>query len=288
MLDYEHSKIEVLIADGGSTDKTIDIAKSYKVTILHNKHRIAEYGKKIAYDNSTGEVVIFLDADNIIGSKDWLKKLLVPLKDNSVIGVESDYLFAKDFSSLNTYANLLIIVDPLARLMASKPVQVKQGSSYIKMIYKAGSNPVSGANGFLWKRDVIELHNVGGLQLNEVSMLDAIANKQKTVIAKIPNIGIYHYYCNNLADYIAKRKKIACKHLARKKVNETWVDKRGKMKLIGSTLYLLTIIGPLFEAIKEAVQSRRIEWMYHPLVGFITINLYIYYYFKEKFQYAQS
>ena len=41
--DIDENQIEVLIVDGGSTDKTIEIAKQYSfVTILENKKRLPE------------------------------------------------------------------------------------------------------------------------------------------------------------------------------------------------------------------------------------------------------
>lgn len=273
-LDYPQDRLEVLVADGGSTDNTISIANQYGATILENKKRTAEYGKKIAFDNSTAEVVVFLDADNVIASKDWLNKLLIPLDNPDITGVESNYLINSDFSSLNKYATLLVIVDPLARMLASRPASKTSTKTYNIKSYSINSTPVAGANGFLWKRNVIEKYNRNPEELNEVLLLDAIAQKETVKIANVPSVGIYHYYCSGLKDYVKKRKKIANKHLERGTKTSTWVSKRGNLKLILSSAYLVSIIGPLSEGLYQGVKQRQIAWLWHPIISLTTVFIY--------------
>jgi hypothetical protein len=106
MQDYPKDKYEVIIADGGSTDSTRDILKKYDVQLVENSKKIAEYGKFLAYKKSKGEFVVLLDADNIINSNDWLISLVSLLvQDGSLLGAESNYLIADDFSSINTYGS---------------------------------------------------------------------------------------------------------------------------------------------------------------------------------------
>lgn len=273
-LDYPQDKIEVLIADGNSTDNTVAIAERHNATVLNNPKRIAEYGKRIAFDHSKGAYVVLLDADNVISSTDWLKRMLKPFLKPEVIGVESNYLLAPDFTSLNSYLSLLVIADPLARMLAPKPHKIIKNNDYDLKIFLKGSSPISGANGFIWRREIINKYNSEANDFNEVGLLDRIANKQDVEIGNVPGIGIYHYHCNDLKDFINKRKKIAQKHLMRSREKTTWVRKVNIKHFTFSILYLGTFIFPFLEAISESAKSRRLVWMWHPITSFITIVIY--------------
>jgi len=281
-LNYPKNKIEILVADGGSSDGTVDAAEKYGAIVLDNPRRTAEYGKRIAFDYSSGDVIVLLDSDNVIASSDWLTSMLLPLSQRDVIGVESNYLIAKNFTSLNTYANLLIIVDPVARKLAPKPIATRAESGYIIKKFAIGSNPVGGANGFLWRRSAIKDLVKENDNLNEVRLLGQKAREGEVSIGNIPAVGIYHYYCEGLADYISKRKKIASKHLERATSEETWVKKGGRLRLVFAVLYSATIVGPTVEAVVNIIKSRNIHWLWHPLISILTVNIYAAAYIKEK------
>lgn len=54
--NYPEDKIEIFVIDGGSTDKTIEIAQQYAfVTVLANPERDTHIGKMIGLQAATGE-----------------------------------------------------------------------------------------------------------------------------------------------------------------------------------------------------------------------------------------
>jgi len=74
--DYPQTKIEIIIIDGVSTDDTLKIAKKYNSVILNNPLKTAEAGKAIGIKKAKGEYILFLDSDNILESKDSIRKLM--------------------------------------------------------------------------------------------------------------------------------------------------------------------------------------------------------------------
>jgi len=62
---YPHEHLEVLLCDGGSTDRSLDIARSFEsrlpnLRILHNRERRAPQGLNLGVRESTGDAVIIM------------------------------------------------------------------------------------------------------------------------------------------------------------------------------------------------------------------------------------
>lgn len=144
----------------------------------------------------------------------------------------------------------------------------------------------AGANGFIWRKVIVEKYLDKSLfRFEETNLLNSICSKQSISIANIPGKGIYHYYCETVTDYARKRKKIAGKFLERKnKSQTTWVDRRGRGRLIASCLFLISVVGPLTEAVLNIYQSLRIEWLWHPVVSALTVIIYFFEFFKSFFK----
>lgn len=71
---------EIVIVDGSSTDKTVDIAKSYnaKITVTTNKP-IFHINKQMALDLASYKLVLQLDADEVVD--DELKEFILELNN---------------------------------------------------------------------------------------------------------------------------------------------------------------------------------------------------------------
>lgn len=82
-LDYPKDKIEVIIVDGGSNDKTLEIASKYPVKILREDGKGPNYGRNIGIKAASGEIYAFTDGDCIL-PKDWLKKIVEKINDEEI------------------------------------------------------------------------------------------------------------------------------------------------------------------------------------------------------------
>jgi glycosyltransferase involved in cell wall biosynthesis len=62
---------EVIVVDNNSTDKTVQIAKSFPfVTVVSEKHQGVVYARSRGFDLATGDIIGRLDADSLI-PPDW-------------------------------------------------------------------------------------------------------------------------------------------------------------------------------------------------------------------------
>lgn len=113
--DYDGG-FEVLIIDGGSSDGTLEILRKFNVKILENPYKIEEKGRVIGIDNSKGEIISFIDADNFILDKFFFKKMTLPLIENDNVAISQPlyYVFRKDDDIFTQMLGLLSGDDPLA------------------------------------------------------------------------------------------------------------------------------------------------------------------------------
>lgn len=275
--DYPSDKMEVLVIDGGSTDNTLDIARKFKVKILNNPYRDAESGKGIGIKHAKGGIIALIDSDNELVGKNWLKQMVKPfIDDKEIFGVESPWFVNPKDPLINQYVTLLKISDPLARRFHPKMKEEDKGD-YVVYTARLRQTPVVGANGFLWRKKMIEKIGKFGDKFEETNYVSYLIQAGFFKFARVKNVGIYHYYIKSLGDYIKKRLKIGRKFMARRaRRQETWVDQASKAQFWLAVLYNVSILGPLFEALQEYKKSKNPAWFWHPVVSFLTIAVYFY------------
>ncbi len=98
---------EIIVVDDFSNDKTFKVANSFvdkRVTVLKHQHNQGKSGAlKTGMDNSSGEDVMFLDADLVNFRVDHVKELYYPIKQGiatAVIGILSGGRMATDFAQI--------------------------------------------------------------------------------------------------------------------------------------------------------------------------------------------
>ncbi|BAM07924.1 glycosyltransferase family 2 protein [Leptospirillum ferrooxidans] len=102
-LDYPKDKIEVLIASDGSTDRTVEIARTLpdpRIMILDFPNRRGKLSVlKDALSRASGEIVIFSDTSAIL-AKDALTRLLENFSDETVGCVSGRYIVSNDMTKI--------------------------------------------------------------------------------------------------------------------------------------------------------------------------------------------
>lgn len=76
-----NESFEVLIVDGGSKDKTLEIARKYPVKVLICKEKGIGPARNLGLREAKGEIVCYTDSDCVV-EKMWLSKIAIFLREN--------------------------------------------------------------------------------------------------------------------------------------------------------------------------------------------------------------
>jgi len=102
-LDYPLDKLDVIVADDGSTDKTVDIAQKFEfVDVLELDHLGKTNAQNQAVKVAQNEILVFSDANNIY-KQDALKKLVRYFADARIGVVCGELQYNHKLSEENMY-----------------------------------------------------------------------------------------------------------------------------------------------------------------------------------------
>lgn len=78
--------LEIIVADGGSTDNTVKISRNMGVTVIDNPHKHAAGGRNEGIKIAKGNVIAFIDAD-CIADKHWLEEIKNTFENEDIDGL---------------------------------------------------------------------------------------------------------------------------------------------------------------------------------------------------------
>lgn len=301
--DYPKDKIEIIVADGGSIDNTLAIARKYKAKIYKNPLKTGEAGKAVALQQAQGELVALIDSDNILPSKSWLKRMVEPFSDLEIIGSEPwQFTYRKQDGFIDRYCALLGVNDPLCYFLGNYdkksvltgkwtdlPVKQEDKGNWLKVTLRPEAIPTIGANGTILRRKVLVDSGLVDDYLFDIDILNQIASKKPIKFAKV-KIGIIHLYCgSDIKKFIRKQKRRIKDYLYYQKIGVRkypW-HQQNKIGLLKFIFSCITIIPLVYQTIKGYLKEPDFAWFFHPLACWLTLWCYIWCCTKSLFKTMQ-
>ena len=98
VLEQDYKNIEYIIADGNSTDATLEIVKQYQTKNsnihLHSEADVGIYDAlNKGIDLATGEVIGFVHSDDLLSEPNILSKIMNCFESNRIDGVYGDLIY---------------------------------------------------------------------------------------------------------------------------------------------------------------------------------------------------
>ena len=276
--DLEQSLIEILVVDGGSEDKTLEIAKKYDVKVLYNPRKFPEFAKQIGFANAKGRWVVMQDSDEILTKKTQLssRKLFFENSLNVYCMVSDKYIPGDKCGISCAYLNWF--GDPFSYIMYNlSPSRIFSNQKYLVEKNKIG-------NVYKYKKnDIIPIGDGGSTTINIEKAKELFGEEFYTqefatsifyrmvlktqFVGCIPEDNIKHYSTASFKMYLKKLRFRVYTNLndvqqsgysVRAKENKRLMYK--KLKFI---LYVATIIWPLIDSVRLCIKYKNISLLLH-------------------------
>ena len=290
--DYPQNKIEILFVDDDSTDKSLEKAKKFKITYVKNGAHDYDIGKSLGIQKAKGEYVMFLDGDNILTRKDWIKKIMAPLiDDKTIIGSQPIWFkYNKKDSLFDRYSTLFGITDPLTiylkkrdRLMLWekewKITPAEDRGDFFVTTFNKKNMPTIGSVGFTIKRNYLLKTNYKPA----FSHLDCMQDLLKQGYNKFAmvKLDIIHLHSSSFSDFLGKLKRnlnIFIRDFDKRRYK--WEAPLSKKIL--AAIAMATFLIPLYHSIRGFMKIRDFAWFLHSFVCFVVISMYGFTFLKWK------
>ena len=281
---FPQGEVEIIVADGGSLDNTIEIAKNYGSLILNNEKRLAEYGVGLGMKEAKGELSVVFAADNELVGKDWLPLVWSVFENNRDISALWGRLASGiNDPALNKYFEL-IQSDPLNWFLNDNLKVYKKNARLIApFCLKFKVDPrrplVWGANGLVYRTQKIRPSWVKDAYMGDNDAFQSMIERGDNTVVYFERPFVYHHHVAQVSDWVRKWRRNFLHHFADKQDsrNMNWVIITGfKRKLIMWIFYNLFIFISFGHSVYLAIRDKNRYWLYHPLISFLQCWTYIF------------
>jgi len=287
--DFPRAQMEIVMADAGSTDDTLAIAKRHGVDqIVPNPLRTGEAGKSAGIQASRGDLIALIDSDNVLPDPGWLKRMVAPFDDPSIMGTEPiEYTCRPQDSTLTRYFALLGMNDPICLFLGNYdrmcgitgrwtelPVKQTDCGGYLKLTLEESALPTIGANGFIFRRSLLE-RVAWSPYFFDIDVVHQSVAAGQPGFAKVKT-GIVHLFCDELGLFARKQQRRIRDFLYFAQTRQRtypW-QRQNKLAIARFALYTALVLPLLIQMIRGMLRRRDCAWWYHVPVCWATLGVY--------------
>ena len=302
---YPKSKIEIIIADGGSVDLTVSIAQKYHAKVVANPLKTAEAGKAVGVKMASCDLIALIDSDNVLPNNHWLSDMIKPFTDPEIILSEPiKYTYRKGDPALTRYFALLGMNDPICLFtgnydrysyISNRWTDLKFSETkkpgYLKITLDHEPVPTIGANGTIFRTQYLKNALKNSNYLFDIDILLKIIREQGSAKIAKTNMGIIHTFVeNDLFKFFRKqlrRINDMSFHRSQNNRNLDW-QKTFFWQIVGFGLSCLFLIPILYQTVKGYQRKPDMAWFFHPIVCYATLFIYLYGWIKGKISPRES
>jgi glycosyltransferase involved in cell wall biosynthesis len=282
---YPWDLMEILIIDGGSSDKTLEIAGRYNAKIINAGYRDNQEARRaVGLLSAKNEILVYIDSDNFLPGGNWLLEMVEPFcEDKGIIATQTlRYAYIPTENLMSRYAALFGSKDPIpfyfkkqdrltwmddnwnfsGKLIAESP--------HYYTVEFGEDMPTLGCNGFLIRREILLQANHEPDYFFHTDVLMDLAKKGYRRYGIVKNSIIHSIdggFWINLKkrfDYMLKLNQIVSSR--RRFMIYDAKKPADNIKLALFIFYTLTLILPLFYSFKGYSKIKDKAWfLYLPM-----------------------
>lgn len=281
--DYPAELVELIVADGGSTDTTAADAERYGAVVIANPNRLAEWGVKEGMLVAKGEIAVVFAADNELVGRDWLQRVAALFAaDDRLFATYGRLVSGRDDPPLNKYIEL-IQSEPmnwfLNRNLEGYLAEHPPGSNGFAVFDIDPARPlIWGANGLALRREWALPPWKRAGYVADVDAFHMAVRAGHTHVAYAPRAYCYHHQVATLSDLRRKWLRNGKQHLVGQAGDRDleWVLVPGfRRRALFWGVYSLIPVFSTADALRRAVRDRSIYWLYHPAATLLQALTYL-------------
>ncbi|MHB8355876.1 MAG: glycosyltransferase family 2 protein [Vulcanimicrobiaceae bacterium] len=286
--DYPQDRVEIIIADGGSEDATLEVAARHGALVVQNELRTGEAGKAVALRHATGELVAFIDSDNIVVGEDWLSRMAEPFTDTHVVGAEPMYFIARASDTIvDRYCALAGVNDPFCLFMGNYDKYSAFTGKWTDMELGETSHgdcltfslkqalPTIGANGTIYRRSALTWFAQPYFMDIDIPWLIA-KHDDGARFAKV-HTGIRHLFCSDARQFTMKQTRRIRDLFTKDQISvpRIYPWRRFLARGLAKFLCACILVFPLLcQSIVAYRRTRDRAAFFHPLACWLTLYIY--------------
>lgn len=287
--DYPQGRVEIVLADGGSSDGTLEVARRYGVDrIVPNPLKTAEAGKAVAVDVSRNDILAFIDSDNLLDRPDWLRRMVAPFADPDIAASEPlEYSYRRTDPLITRYCALMGMNDPLCYFIGNYdrlnrisgrwtelPVRTEDRGDYLRVTLDERRIPTIGANGFLVRREPF-LHTLYKPYLFDIDVVYDLIRDGHRQFAKV-KIGIVHLFAGDGRAFARKQRRRVGDYLHYNRLNLRRYPWGGvsRFRLLNFILSTLLVVPLLVQIARGMARTPDRAWFFHLRACWVTLAVY--------------
>jgi glycosyltransferase involved in cell wall biosynthesis len=289
--EYPKNLIEHIVVDGGSVDSVVEMAGKYGCIILSRRDLLREEQARqsIGFKKAKGQVLLILQSDNILTSKNWLRRMVEPFMQNDKIFCTfSAYnSFEKNMSTITRYTALfgaphpmLYYLNksdkiPLAQKRYNKGEVLGETRDYYVVKFNTSNLPTCGDNGHMILREAMNLVNKDSYSYTHLDAVMDLVDQGYETFGVVKNT-IIHVGKDSVFSDVKRKVQLKSEFYdkrrgKRKYLVFDWQSGRDRINLLKYIIFSLTFVEPLFESLKGYTRIRDKAWFIHPIFCFLML-----------------
>lgn len=294
--NYPKRLIEHIVMDAGSSNGTVDLAKKYGCKIYQRPDLLEEEQVRasLGFKKAKGEIILIIQSDNIVTSKNWIKRMVQPFLENKNIfcTYTERYSYEKSMSAMTRYGALIGANDPIISplfldkiekvMMTQKKYNkgeiIKENTNYYVVKFNKVNFPPLGDNGQMVLRSAMSKVNKDPQEYIHHDAFGKMFDLGYDTCGVVKS-SIIHVISGDIIKNAKRRIQI----------KKTFFDKRqkarrflifdgnsakDKVNLLKYIFFSLTFIAPFYQSIRGYLIIRDNAWFLHPVVCFVMLFAY--------------
>lgn len=287
--DWPRADYEILLIDGGSTDATLRIAAGFPVTVIANPEKNEEAARILGCRMAKGDIMCFIDADNVLVGPNWIRRMLEPFEDGEIAFADTLFFSSRPHDAVGVkYQALIGGDDPIVMYLGAYsrwcsltgdwtgfPHHDENHGNYLKCrLLDRNRVPPMGSNGFLVRASILR-EFVRDTFIHS-DLVHQMVNGGHERFAKV-KIGIVH---NQPVFFPNKVRRIKRRLNGEVRIQYDYGVTAGM--LAGTAAYIAAVLPLIADSFRGFAKKPCAAWWFHPVACLGELAIYTYFTAKKS------